>query len=82
MHDIIHRELQKVRVADLHRQAQQDRLERDAARQWRGRALGRVLSVLSSRRSGLLRLAAQARASHARPPGAQADLSCTRWTPP
>jgi hypothetical protein len=53
MHDIIHRELQKARVADFHRRAQQDRLARDAARHWRRQALGRVLAVLSIRRSAL-----------------------------
>jgi len=46
MHDIIHRELQTTRVADFHRRARQDRLEREAARQWRRRAFGRVLGFL------------------------------------
>jgi hypothetical protein len=53
MHDIIHRELQKARVADLHLRAQQDRLAREAARHWRRQALGRVLAVLSARRFAL-----------------------------
>jgi hypothetical protein len=70
MHDIIHRELQTMRVADFHRRARQDRLERDAARQLRRRVLGRVLGFLMARRSGLRQFAAQARTSSARAPGA------------
>jgi hypothetical protein len=70
MHDIIHRELQATRVADFHRRARQDRLARDAARQWRRRALGLVLGFWMARRSGLRQFAAQARTSTARAPGA------------
>jgi hypothetical protein len=55
MHDAIHRELQQARVADLYRRAQQDRRELEAARQWRRRALGRVLAALSAHRSTLSR---------------------------
>lgn len=53
MHDIIHRELLTARVADLHRRARQDRLERDAARRLRRRLLGRVLAFLTGRWPGL-----------------------------
>jgi hypothetical protein len=53
MHDIIHRELQTARVADFHRRARQDRLVRDAVRQLRRPALGRVLGLLMARRSGV-----------------------------
>jgi len=48
MHDIIHRELQKERVADLHRRAQQDRLGRDAADTLRRRAIDRVLAIMGT----------------------------------
>jgi hypothetical protein len=53
MHDIIRRELQTARVADFHRRARQDRLARDAVRQLRRPALGRVLVFLMARRSGV-----------------------------
>ncbi len=66
MHDIIHHELQKARVADLHQRARQDRLAREAARQLRRRPL-RVLAVLSACRAKLRRLAPQARAANLRP---------------
>ncbi|HXW47060.1 MAG TPA: hypothetical protein VEL03_19870 [Streptosporangiaceae bacterium] len=57
MHEIIRIELQKARVAELHRRAQQDRLEREAARQARRRTLSRLLTVLGARRSALRKFA-------------------------
>jgi len=78
MHDSIHRELQKARVADFHRAAQQDRLARDASRHLRVQALNRLLAVLNGYRSALHGLAAQARTIAAPPLKAPADLSSRR----
>ena len=75
MHDIIRSELQKARVAELHRRAQQDRLEREAARRSQPRGLGRVLAVLSARGSTLRKLVAQTGTSDAPPLSAPAEAS-------
>jgi hypothetical protein len=80
MHDIIHSELQKARVADFRRRAEQDRLGREAVQHVRRRALGPVLAVLSARRSALRQLAGQARTSDA-PLGGRAEVSGARPTP-
>ena len=75
MHDIIRSELQKARVAELLRQAQQDRLEREAARGLPQRGLGRVLAVLRARGSALRQLAAQTGTPDAPPLSAPAEAS-------